>query len=98
MFEEIITAAIQLSGLAAGNTRFMGVNQSNALECAGTDRLAQITSLSTVLSALQSQSPERIALLDHLSAVVGTGIYRVDPYEVGGSVIRESLWVSAGIP
>lgn len=86
----------------------MNVNESNAMKCAGTERLAQerpgarntcqVSILSTVLSALQSQSAERTALLDHLSVVVGTGIYRVDPYEVGASVIRESLWASAGVP
>lgn len=84
--------------MAAGNTRSMNVNESNAMECAGTDRLAQLSILSTVLNALQTQSAQRTALLDHLSVVVGTGIYRVDPYEVGGSVIRESLWTSAGVP
>lgn len=52
---------------------------------------AQISNLSSVLGALQTESPERAARLDHLSFVVGSGSYGIDPYLVGGSVIRESL-------
>ncbi len=54
----------------------------------------QLSSLSSVLGALQTESPQRAARLDHLSVAVGTGSYGIDPYVVGGSVIRESL--SAG--
>lgn len=52
---------------------------------------AQISNLSNVLRALQAESPERAARLDHLSFAVGSGSYGIDPYLVGGSVIRESL-------
>lgn len=55
----------------------------------------QISTLSSVLGALQTESPERAARLNHLSLAVGTGSYGIDPHLVGGSVIRESL--SAGL-
>lgn len=54
----------------------------------------QLSTLSSVLGALQTESPQRAARLDHLSVAVGTGRYGIDPYVVGASVIRESL--SAG--
>ena len=52
---------------------------------------AQISNLSSVLRALQTQSPERAARLNHLSLEVGSGSYGIDSYLVGGGVIRESL-------
>ena len=57
----------------------------------GASDQVQLSNLSSVLGALQTESPERAARLDHLSVAVGTGSYGVDPYVVGGSVIRESL-------
>ena len=54
----------------------------------------QLSTLSSVLGVLQTDSPERAARLKNLSVAVGTGSYGIDPHLVGGSVIRESL--SAG--
>ena len=58
------------------------------------DDPVQLSTLSSVLRALQTESPERAARLNHLSVAVGTGSYGIDPHLVVGGVIRESL--SAG--
>jgi hypothetical protein len=74
----------------------MNVNPSKAtssLQVSGT-RSVQLSTLSSILNALQTESPERTARLNLLSTAVATRSYGIDPFTVGASVISESL--SAG--
>lgn len=63
-------------------------------EVSGANDQVQLSTLSSMLGALQTDSPERVARLNHLSVAVGAGSYGINPDLVGDSVIRESL--SAG--
>lgn len=51
----------------------------------------QLTNLSSSLSAAQSNSPQRLARLEHLAAAVSRGDYQVDASQVSHSIIEDSL-------
>jgi anti-sigma28 factor (negative regulator of flagellin synthesis) len=51
----------------------------------------QLSSLSSFLSALRVDSPERTARLSHLSEAVSSGRYAVDAHALSGKLIAESM-------
>ena len=72
------------STAGSGKTRDAGGVSSGGDE-------VQLSSLSSQLRALDSESPERAAYLERLSEEVASGRYRPDAQAVAGSIIEEVL-------
>ena len=86
------------AGIAGvGRTRNTGPMKQGKRDpvVSGANNQVQLSTLSGILGALQTESPQRAARLKHLSVAVKTGNYGIDPHLLGGDVIRESL--SAGL-
>jgi anti-sigma28 factor (negative regulator of flagellin synthesis) len=74
----------------------MGASDSNTSETNDTaspsgDHVADLSSLSSSLRANQSDSPERLALLEKLSTQFDTGQYQPDLSEVSKKIVSDAI-------